>query len=391
MVEGAVRRPSFTISMPSRPDVEGTGQAMTVADGLRHAGWEVSAITLRSDQVRVGLETRMVDISTFERVAPLTPLRFREDWMLNLGYEAFDRLAARLVEPADVFYGLSHSCLHSLRKARRLGALTVMCACNTFMPVMKELVEAEYRALGYQHPLINSAAVRRVLAEYKEADLIRVESTLVQASLIDGGIAPEKIFLLPPSIDLDSFTRPLREPDEFCVAFVGAFSIRKGLHHLLHGWDLLRPRARGRLVLHGGGGGWSKRLLAPYRDRPDVEFRVGLPHATYRDASVCVVPSIEDGFCRVVLEAMASGVPVIITDRVGAKDLVTDGCEGYIVPAGDPGAIAERISHLQSHPVVRDRMARAAYARTRGHSTQEEGRRLSALLHGALGGRSEAP
>lgn len=325
----------------------------------------------------------MVDLSAFERFAPFTPLRFREDWLLNLGYEIFDRLAARQVQRSDVFYGLSHSCLHSLRKARRLGSLTVLCACNTFIPLMKELVEQEYRALGYKHPLINSAAVRRVLAEYKEADLIRAESTLVQGSLIDGGVAPEKIFVLPPSIDLDAFTRPLREPDEFRVVFVGGFSIRKGLHHLIHAWDLLCPHS-GRLILHGGGSGWSKRLLAPYLGRPDIEFRAGAPHATYREASVCVVPSIEDGFCRVVLEAMASGVPVIITDRVGAKDLVTDGCEGYIVPSGDPRAIAERISHLQSHPVERDRMARAAYARTRGHSTIEEGRRLSALLHEAL-------
>ncbi len=369
--------------MPSRPDVAGTGQAMTVADSLCQEGWEVSAITLRSDTVRAAVETRMVDLSAFERVAPFTPLRFREDWLLNAGYAAFDRLAARLIERCDVFYGLSHSCLHSLRTARRLGALTVLCACNTYMPVMKDLVEREYRALGYKHSLINSAAVRRVLAEYREADLIRAESTLVQRSLIDAGIPPEKVFLLPPSVDLNAFTRSAPRPDEFRVVFVGSFSIRKGLHHLLGAWDLLSPRS-GRLVLHGGGSGWSRRLLSRYEGRPDIEFRSGAPYATFQEASVCVAPSIEDGFCRVVLEAMASGVPVIVTDRVGAKDLVTDGREGFTVPAGDPGAIAERITHLQLHPAERDRMADAAYARARDYSSKEEGGRLSALLRGAL-------
>jgi glycosyltransferase involved in cell wall biosynthesis len=322
---------------------------------------------------------RTVDLRWLEALAPLTPLRLREDWLLNLGYEAFDRLAQRLVSSCDVFYGLSHSCLHSVRRASRLGALTVLCACNTFMPEMKRMVEWEYAALDERHPQINAAAVRRVLAEYRAADLIRAESTLVYRSLVDGGVHPDKVFLLPPSVDLLAFQPPSGAQSEFVTAFVGSFSIRKGIHHLLRAWDLL-PSERGRLVLHGGGGGWAKRTLAPYDGRPDIEVRSGPVQATYREAAVCVVPSIEDGFCRVVLEAMASGVPVIVTDRVGAKDLVTDGVEGFIVPAGDGASIAERIQYLQAHSAEQARMSRAARRRAELCSSREEGRRLSDVL-----------
>jgi glycosyltransferase involved in cell wall biosynthesis len=364
----------------------GTGQAMTVAQSLHREGWSVSAITLRGPVIKAGFDVRTVNLAPLEMVVPYSPLRFREDWLLNTGYETFDRLAQRLVEPTDVFYGLNGSCLHSLRKARRLGSMTVLCACNTFLPKMQLLVCLEYEALGVKHPAINSAAVRRVLDEYREADLIRAESTMVASSLVEGGIPAEKIFLLPPSLDLGEYTKAPHAPSDFHTVFVGQFSIRKGLHHLMRAWEQL-PQDRGRLILHGGGGGWAKRLLAPYRHRADVVLRAGRPHRTYREASVCVVPSIEDGFCRVALEAMASGVPVIVTDKVGAKDLVHDGREGFIVPAGDANEIAERIHHLQLHPFVRERMAGAAFERAQQYSFEAEGRRLSAVLHGALAGR----
>jgi glycosyltransferase involved in cell wall biosynthesis len=388
----AARRPSIGISMPAVAGVTGTGQALTVARSLQGEGWAVTAITLSAPgQPALDLDLRTVNLRWFATLAPLTPLRFREDWLLNLGYEAFDRLAQRQVSGCDVFYGLSHSCLHSIRRASRMGALTVLCACNTFMPEMKRIVEWEYAALGERHPQINAAAVRRVLAEYRAADLIRAESTLVFRSLVDGGVHPDKVFLLPPSVDLMAFQPPLDPHAEFVTAFVGGFSIRKGIHHLLRAWDLL-PAERGRLVLHGGGGGWAKRTLAPYAGRSDIEVRSGPVQVTYGEAAVCVVPSIEDGFCRVVLEALASGVPVIVTDRVGAKDLVTDGVEGFVVPSGDRAAIAERIQYLQAHPAVRARMSGAARLRAELCSSQEEGHRLSEVLTRMLAsGRTAGP
>jgi glycosyltransferase involved in cell wall biosynthesis len=78
-----------------------------------------------------------------------------------------------------------------------------------------------------------------------------------------------------------------------------------------------------------------------------------------------VLPSLEEGFGLVVLEAMRAGLPVIITSAVGAKDFVTDGVEGWVVPPADPQALSEKIRWMQLHPTERQAMGRAAAQRAR--------------------------
>jgi alpha-maltose-1-phosphate synthase len=117
-------------------------------------------------------------------------------------------------------------------------------------------------------------------------------------------------------------------------------------------------------------------LLQPYRSRPDVVFRSGDPAPTYAEASVCVVPSVEDGFAYVVLEALASGCPVIVSDQVGGKDAVVEGENGFIVPARDAAAIRERLVALCASPAERARMASAARESAERYSFQAEGARL---------------
>jgi glycosyltransferase involved in cell wall biosynthesis len=57
---------------------------------------------------------------------------------------------------------------------------------------------------------------------------------------------------------------------------------------------------------------------------------------------------------------MASGIPVIVTRNTGAADLVTDGENGYVIPAGDAEAIQDRLAHLAAHPALLKKMGRAA-------------------------------
>jgi glycosyltransferase involved in cell wall biosynthesis len=322
---------------------------------------------------------RNVDLRLLTGAFMATPIRFREDWMTFLGYVAFDRSAAREQQPAELFYGLAQASLHSLRAARRQGAAIVLHAGNTYLPAMKRVLDEEYRRLSGGPAPIHPALVARCLREYAEADLIRAESQLVIDSLVAGGIPRERLLLVQPGVDADRFRPGEKDLDEFIVAYVGSFSIRKGIHHLISAWNLLQPDA-GRLVLHGGGAAWGERLVDSLVQRDDVERRRGPAEQTLRGASVCVVPSIEDGFCLVVMEAMASGTPVIVSDQVGAKDLVTDGVDGFVVPAGDPPSIAERLSTLKDDPDLVSRMGAAARRRVEGCSYDWEARNLSAQL-----------
>src|SRR5439155_16806403 len=91
----------------------------------------------------------------------------------------------------------------------------------------------------------------------------------------------------------------------------------------------------------------------------------------YGKSSVLVHPSVSEGFGYVVAEAMASGIPVIVTRNTGSAELVVDGKNGYVVPARDPGAIRDRLAHLASHPAVTREMGRAARETMRARSGDE--------------------
>lgn len=82
-----------------------------------------------------------------------------------------------------------------------------------------------------------------------------------------------------------------------------------------------------------------------------------------RRFSVFVLPSLAEGISNTILEAMASGLPVIATAVGGNDELVVDGETGYLVPPGDPAAIASRLAHYLRHPDVAVRHGRAARER----------------------------
>ena len=80
----------------------------------------------------------------------------------------------------------------------------------------------------------------------------------------------------------------------------------------------------------------------------------------YRQGTLFVFPSVEDGFGMVVTEAMACGVPVVISDNTGARDVVEEGVNGFVVPTRDVEAIKERILLFRDNPGLRETMGQAA-------------------------------
>jgi glycosyltransferase involved in cell wall biosynthesis len=114
----------------------------------------------------------------------------------------------------------------------------------------------------------------------------------------------------------------------------------------------------------------------------------GVPHRelvhTYGRASVFVLVSVNDGFPNVVIEAMACGVPVIVSENVGVKDIIREGVDGFVVPIRDVGAIQERLTRLKEDPSLRARMGRAASLRARVFTWDRYGERLVEVYRSLL-------
>lgn len=198
--------------------------------------------------------------------------------------------------------------------------------------------------------------------EIELADLILVGSQFVQETFVSQGVAAKKIRVIPYGADAQRFTppgEPRRIARPFRLLFVGQIGERKGISHLLNAYRRFRkPDTELHLVGNYVAG---QEVYEPFRDlfrhTPNVPQR-RLPDLM-RDADVFVFPTLVEGLGMVVLEAMACGLPVIVTPN-GPGEVVRDGVDGFVVPPGDPEAILQRLEQLYADPDMRIEMGRNA-------------------------------
>ena len=220
--------------------------------------------------------------------------------------------------------------------------------------------EARY---AYLYPALKPL-VRRIWQDAAMVTSISpVTSQLAQATL--PGLP---IRVIPNGVDAQLF-RPPDQPRRHCrfeVLCVGRLIERKGQHHLLRAFARLRGSGvAAHLTLIGAGDAEAglRRLAAELRLERDVSFAGPVPHErvarAYRQADVFVLASQNEGMSVAVLEAMASGLPVIVTPVAGAPGLVTDGREGCLVPWADVPALAAALEMLARDAVGRQRLGAA--------------------------------
>lgn len=284
---------------------------------------------------------------------------------------ALDRDTTRHLDACDAAIFYSGAGLETIRACRQRGILSVCQVHHTHVREQESLLRKEASVCGLTYtPIYSQTQVNRQLQEFDEADVILCPSGAVSESFLRAGLPAEKLAVVQHGVDLSAepvkplalthADRPLR------VLYVGQLHYRKGLRYLA---QATQEFAAGQLECRivGPDFGLSGLESAPGAER----FAKTGPKkgsdllAEYAEADVFVLLSLEEGFGLVVLEAMRAGLPVIITSAVGAKDFVTDGVEGWVVPPADPAALREKIRWMQLHPAERQAMGRAAAERAR--------------------------
>jgi glycosyltransferase involved in cell wall biosynthesis len=89
----------------------------------------------------------------------------------------------------------------------------------------------------------------------------------------------------------------------------------------------------------------------------------------YQEADIFVLPSLSESFSMALLEAMASGLPVVATNVGGTPELVTDGENGFLVPPADPDSLSDAIERLATSSDIRHQFALANRRKTEGPYT----------------------
>jgi len=283
-----------------------------------------------------------------------TPARCSPGWKNYLAGELFDRDVAARLEPAHVFTGFGGQALHSFRQARRGGsAVLELVAANSHVNNVWRQHAKAIRAYNLERSWLNEAQRRKTLREYDMADIIYVASEYTRHSFLREGIAAAKLHKCIFKAQPHFIPAPAHVDDGlFHILYTGSLTIFKGVPVLLEAFArFAHPDAQLTLV-----GGWATRGMRRYlqgwqaRD-PRIHIAPGNPLPYLQQAHVYVHPTYEDGFSYAPMEALASGVPVIVTEDTGMRDHVQEGVNGYIVPTGDVGAIVERLEALWRSPL----------------------------------------
>ncbi|HEV2675997.1 MAG TPA: glycosyltransferase [Aliidongia sp.] len=274
----------------------------------------------------------------------------------------------------------------------RGGALALPIARRLGLPLVVSFHGGDAtKDKHYRRQLIPTIYQRRLEALKREARLFVCVSDFIRRRLIDRGFPADKLVVNRYGIEVEGVPalRPPETPP--AILFVGRFVEKKGIATLLDAMAILRAQGNPlRLTLVGDG------LLGPLvaaraADLGGIEQVGWLANdavkARMAGALALVVPSVTakagdaEGLPNVILEAMASGIPVVGSDSAGIAEAIAHETTGLVVPPGDATALAAALARLAADPTLRRAMATAGRARAEAEfAAPAQSRRLEQIL-----------
>jgi glycosyltransferase involved in cell wall biosynthesis len=325
-------------------------------------------------------------------------IRRRKDWGTLISDIAFDQKVSHQLQhlQPDLIVGVAGQSHLSFRTAKSLGARCWLYCLNCYLPFMKEQVDQEHKFLKDTSKVMHPRMLYRFQQECRLAELILLNSQVAKQTFIDAGFEPERLVVLTPPVNTERF-HPVKKPDSvFRVLYVGTIEPRKGVHYLIDAFEAAQiPNSE--LLLVGSVSSRAMKLLIqeklsknPRIKQEQWDFNQSDPTEVFGRCSILVLPSVEDGFGLVALEAMACGLPVIVTSHCGAADVVAEGVNGFVISPRDRTALANLFTKLTSHPDLLTQMKTANEQGIHKYSQQMYSQTLAFKLAHHLGNNIHA-
>lgn len=328
--------------------------------GIQDAGMLARVTCLGHEKTDIA-DAMIKDVRNAAALSRVLPRRLVNllglDTLLQQNYFGF--VASRNLRGCDIVHGYTGQMFETIRAARRRNIRCVVDRPNAHVNFMRRALEAEYKKYDVPFAPYRASQVRRETEELAKCDAVVTCSDFARDTMLDEGVDAGKVHVVPYGVDVGLFHPEPKRDDVFRVVFAGLICLRKGVQYLLEAWERLgldneTEHGKAELILQGHVLDDAAGVVDYYRSRCRFTVR---PHTgnmaelndLYNSASVCVFPSVEDGFGMVVTEAMACNRPVIVTEHMGAAEVVEDGVDGFVVPAARAAVIAEKLRHLHQH------------------------------------------
>lgn len=269
---------------------------------------------------------------------------------------AFDRwVASRFASESSVFWGFQGSCRLSLAAARAAGRIAVCEFATAHVTAAVRILSDEAERHPEWAATISNLHFPDWYREHLEqephnADYCVAASGFTQRSLEEVGVSSDRILQLPLAADLGQFQfSPRSTSGPLKVLFVGGIGQRKGIKYLLQAVEALNsPQIQ--LQLLGP---------LPPDETPLRQWRNWFAYLGRTDqagvvrhmqqADVLVLPSVFEGFGLVIVEAMATGMPVIASTHSCGPEVIREGIDGFVLAPDDVTGLAEKIVWCAGH------------------------------------------
>jgi glycosyltransferase involved in cell wall biosynthesis len=349
--------------------VHGRWHAFDLADGLHQRGYLARLLTTYPASVAA----KFLPIGVPMMTAPWLELRRRIYDKFPIGgkpdlaiAKSFGNFAARhAIGKVDVLVGWSAATLEAIEPAQSAGMKVVIERGSSHITHQTEILTEAYSEFGLAFAGTHPDIIAREEREYELADAIAVPTQFAASTFQARGIG-EKLIINPYGVDLTRFSpREEHSPNpKLRIVCVGGIGIRKGVPWLLRAFKGLSDIAE--LHLIGPVEKGFKKVLAE-ENLEGVTVRGAIASNDLPDelqaADIFCLPSLEEGFPLSLLQAMASGLPIITTPEAGADDIIDQNAEGVIVASKDVAALHNALKHMVEDSDDRRQMGLRARAR----------------------------
>lgn len=321
-------------------------------------------------------------------------------------------------KPDDLFLDISkYSTVYNLKINNRFNPIIIFALIKLIREIKPDIIHTHlfqarvYTAVAklfYKHSVIITQKHNNVnLIKHNVFILFELLSLLiynkviaisesVKNSLIRYEFVPSrKIFVLPNCIDFlrfhnSGFRESLLNKQEIIIGTVGRIERQKGIKYLLLAMNpILSKYPNTKLEIIGDGSLLNEmKNLSINLNISNSVFFFGkfvdvIPF--YRRMDVFVLSSVYEGFGIVLLEAMASGVPIVATNVDGIKEVVTNMNSGILVPPKNPEAIADAVVKIIENPLLSKNLVDKGYKRAKLFDVQEHIAKLDSFYTNLLG------
>ena len=265
----------------------------------------------------------------------------------------FDNIVSMYSSDCDIFHGWATFCLKSSKVHKKRGSKFILDRACPHIEYQETLLIEEADLTNSTYNPISNRFMDRCLEEYELANQILVPSNYSANSFLKKGFNKDKIKILRLSANFIPKKRKafIIKKNNFVLGTIGGNPLRKGIKYLVDAWQNLKL-LNGTLLIKSSKNELKKNKELYVRIKNDTSIRiisyVNNIEDFYMECDLFCLPSIDDGFGLVVLEAMACGIPVIATKNVGASEMIENNINGFVGKKRDVSFLESKILECYS-------------------------------------------